>query len=69
MHFFKVIKKTCLLHWKWWGVLYNLFWLIYFTESCEAAFEEEEFDWAINAAGETKTGQVSDYYEVKPGAS
>ncbi|RXG55157.1 hypothetical protein Avbf_03302 [Armadillidium vulgare] len=32
-------------------------------ESCEAAFEEEEFDWAINAAGETKTGQVEAVYK------
>lgn len=30
--------------------------------SCEAAFGEEMWDWVINAAGETKTGQVEAVY-------
>lgn len=33
--------------------------MICFTASCEAAFQDEEFDWVINAAGETKIGLVS----------
>ncbi|KAG0716097.1 hypothetical protein GWK47_010446 [Chionoecetes opilio] len=28
------------------------------TASCAAAFGDEEWDWVINAAGETKTGQL-----------
>ncbi|XP_045615049.1 dTDP-D-glucose 4,6-dehydratase [Procambarus clarkii] len=31
--------------------------------SCAAAFGEEEWDWVINAAGETKTGQVEAVYQ------
>ncbi|XP_050696938.1 uncharacterized protein LOC126985741 isoform X2 [Eriocheir sinensis] len=30
--------------------------------SCSAAFGEEEWDWVINAAGETKTGQAEAVY-------
>lgn len=30
--------------------------------SCAAAFGEEDWDWVINAAGETKTGQVEAVY-------
>lgn len=30
--------------------------------SCAAAFGDEEWDWVINAAGETKTGQVDAVY-------
>ncbi|KAK8397276.1 hypothetical protein O3P69_004762 [Scylla paramamosain] len=30
--------------------------------SCASAFGEEEWDWVINAAGETKTGQVDAVY-------
>ncbi|KAK7074973.1 hypothetical protein SK128_004905 [Halocaridina rubra] len=30
--------------------------------SCETAFGEDEWDWVINAAGETKTGQVEAVY-------
>lgn len=32
------------------------------TASCEAVFAEDEWDWVINAAGETKTGQVEAVY-------
>lgn len=32
------------------------------TASCTTAFGEEEWDWVINAAGETKTGQVDAVY-------
>lgn len=32
------------------------------SASCSAAFGEEQWDWVINAAGETKTGQVEAVY-------